>query len=197
MRKLIVSEFMSLDGVMQAPGGPEEDTDGGFKNGGWHMRYLDDVAQQWILKNIVDAGGLMLGRRTYQIFAGYWPTASEEQQVIAEPLNTMPKYVASTTLTEPLGWNNSALLKGDLAQAVTELKQQDGGYLHIIGSVMLAHTLVELGLVDEFKLMIDPLVLGAGKRVFGEGTTPRPLRLVESQVTSMGTILATYAAAGG
>lgn len=197
MRKLIVSEFMSLDGVMQAPGGAEEDTDGGFKYGGWHMRYLDDTAQQWILKNIVEAGGLVLGRRTYQIFAGYWPNAPEEENVVAKPLNTMPKYVASTTLVEPLGWQNSTLLKGDLAQAVTALKQQDGGYLHVIGSVTLSHTLVELGLVDEFKLMIDPLVLGAGKRIFRDDTTPKLLRLVESQVTSKGTILATYAAAEG
>jgi dihydrofolate reductase len=105
--------------------------------------------------------------------------------------------VTSTTLTEPLGWQSSTLLKGDLAQAVTALKQQDGGYLHVIGSVVLTHTLIELGLVDELKLMIDPLVLDAGKRIFADGTTPRPLRLVESQVTTMGALLATYAAAGG
>src|SRR5262245_40276529 len=115
MRRVIVNEFISLDGVAQAPGGPDEDTSGGFRHGGWHMRYMEDReedARRWVLESIVGAGGFLLGRRTYEIFAAYWPNATQDQQVIAEPLNTKPKYVASTTLTEPLEWRNSRLLEG-------------------------------------------------------------------------------------
>ena len=115
MRKVIANEFLSLDGVAQAPGGAEEDTDGGFAHGGWHMQYMDDeLAQQWVLGSIVEAGGFLLGRRTYDIFAGFWPTAPEEEQVVAEPLNTKPKYVASRTLAGPPEWQNSTLLEGDV-----------------------------------------------------------------------------------
>jgi dihydrofolate reductase len=196
MRKMIVNEFISLDGVAQAPGGADEDTSGGFAYGGWHMRYMEDeLAQRWVLKSIVEAGGFLLGRRTYEIFAAYWPNAPEEEQVIAEPLNTKPKHVASRTLTEPLEWHNSTLLEGDLAAAVAALKQADGGDLHVIGSTELVRTLIEHGLVDELRLMIDPVVLGGGKRIFRDDGLLRPLRLVDSQVTSTGAILATYAAA--
>jgi dihydrofolate reductase len=198
MRKVIANEFLSLDGVAQAPGGEDEDTSGGFAHGGWHMRFMDDeLAQPWVLAPIVEAGGFLLGRRTYQIFAGYWPNASEEEQVIAEPLNTKPKYVASTTLTEPLEWQNSTLLEGDVPEAVRALKQKDGGDIQVIGSTQLVQTLVEHNLVDEFRLMIDPLVLGGGKRIFREDGALRPLRLVDSQVTSTGAILATYARGDG
>jgi dihydrofolate reductase len=117
MRKVIVNEFMSLDGVAQAPGAADEDTTGSFQYGGWHMRYFDDISQKQVLESIVEAGGFLLGRRTYEIFAGYWPNAPEVEQVIAEPLNTKPKYVTSTTLTEPLEWQNSTLLQGDVAEA--------------------------------------------------------------------------------
>src|ERR687892_57597 len=162
MRKVIVNEFMSLDGVAQAPGAADEDTSGG----GWHMRYMeDDVARQWVLASIVEAGGFLLGRRTYEIFASFWPNAPEEEQVIAEPLNSKPKYVASTTLAEPLEWQNSTLLQGELAEAVTALKQGEGGDLHVIGSTQLVQALMEHGLVDELRVMVDPLVLGGGKRV--------------------------------
>ena len=196
MRKLIVNEFMSLDGVMQAPGGDEEDTSGGFEHGGWHMRYMEDeLSQQWALGGIVEAGGFLLGRRTYEIFAAYWPNAPEEEQVIAEPLNAKPKYVASRTLTEPLEWENSTLLEGDLAQALAALKQEDGGDVHVIGSTQLVQTLIEHDLVDELRLMIDPVLLGGGKSIFRDDGALRPLRLVESQVTSNGAILATYAKA--
>jgi dihydrofolate reductase len=196
MRKVIVNEFISLDGVAQAPGGTDEDTSGGFAHGGWHMRYMqDELAQRWVLESIVEAGGFLLGRRTYEIFAAYWPNAPEEEQVIAEPLNTKPKYVASRTLTEPLQWQNSTLLEGDLAAAVEALKQDDGGDLHVIGSTELVRTLIEHGLVDQFRLMIDPVVLGGGKRIFRDDGLLRPLRLVDGQVTSTGAILATYAAA--
>jgi dihydrofolate reductase len=196
MRKVIVNEFMSLDGVAQAPGGAEEDTSGGFAHGGWHMRYMEDeLARRWVLESIVQAGGFLLGRRTYEIFATYWPTAPEEEQVIAEPLNRKPKYVASTTLTEPLDWQNSTLLEGDVATAVAALKEGDGGDLHVIGSTELLQTLIEHELVDELRVMLDPVLLGGGKRIFRDDGLLRPLRLVDGQVTSTGAILATYAPA--
>jgi dihydrofolate reductase len=197
MRKVIVNEFMSLDGVAQAPGGEDEDTTGGFGHGGWHLQYFDDNSQKWVLDSILEAGGFVLGRRTYEIFAAYWPNAPEEQQVIAEPLNSKTKYVASTTLSEPLDWQNSTLLEGDVAEAVTTLKQEDGDDLHVIGSTQLVQALLEHDLVDEYRLMIDPLLLGGGKRFFQDDGALRPLRLVDGQVTSTGAIIATYAPAGG
>ncbi len=193
MGKVIVNEFMSLDGVVQAPGLADEDRSGGFAHGGWHMRYAEDeLAQQWVLRGIREAGGFLLGRRTYEIFAAYWPNASAEEQVIAEPLNTKPKYVASTTLTEPLGWQNSTLVDGGLDAAVRALKQAGDGELHVIGSTELVQTLIEHDLVDEYRLMIDPVVLGGGKRIFRDDGTLRQLRLIDGQVTSTGAILATY-----
>jgi dihydrofolate reductase len=196
MRKVIVNEFMSLDGVAQAPGGADEDTSDGFSHGGWHMRYMeDDLAQRWVLASIVEAGGFLLGRRTFEIFAAYWPNAPEEEQVIAEPLNTKPKYVASTTLTEPLEWQNSTLLRGEAAKAVAALKQEDGSDLHVIGSTELVQMLIEHSLVDEFRLMLDPVTLGGGKRIFRDDGSLRALRLVDSEVTTTGAILATYAPA--
>ena len=196
MRRLIVNEFMSLDGVVQAPGAADEDTSGGFRHGGWNMRYMEDeLARRWALGSIVDAGGFLLGRRTYEIFAAYWPNASDEEQVIAEPLNTKPKHLASTTLGEPLGWHNTTLLQGDVADAVAALKQEDGNDVHVIGSPHLVQTLTEHDLVDEFRVMIDPLLLGGGKRLFRDDGALRQLRLVDSQVTTTGAILATYAPA--
>jgi dihydrofolate reductase len=197
MRKVIVNEFMSLDGVAQAPGGADEDTSGGFEHGGWHLRYFDDLSQKWVLESIVEAGGFLLGRRTYEIFAAYWPNAPEEEQVIAEPLNTKPKYVASTTLSDPLEWQNSTVLRGDVAEAVAALKQEDGADVHVIGSTELVQTLIEHELVDEFRLMIDPVLLGGGKRIFRDDGALRPLRVVESQVATTGAILATYAPGEG
>jgi dihydrofolate reductase len=193
MRKLIANEFMSLDGVVQAPGGADEDTSGGFEHGGWHLRYFDELSQKWVLESIVEAGGFLLGRRTYEIFAAYWPKAPEEEEVIAQPLNTKPKYVASTTLTKPLEWQNSTVLQGDVAEAVAALKQEDGADVHVIGSAELVRTLIEQGLVDEFRLMIDPVLLGGGKRIFRDDGLLRPLRLVHGEVTTTGAILATYA----
>jgi dihydrofolate reductase len=196
MRKVIVNEFLSLDGVAQAPGAADEDTSGGFAHGGWHLGYFDELSQRWVLDSIVEAGAYLLGRRTYEIFAAYWPKAPEEEQVIAEPLNTKPKYVASTTLTEPLAWQSSTLLEGGVPEAVAALKQGNGGDLHVIGSTQLVHTLVEHDLVDEYRLMIDPLVLGGGKRIFDDDGVRRPLRVLTSRVTGTGAILATYAPAG-
>jgi dihydrofolate reductase len=195
MRKVIANEFMSLDGVMQAPGGADEDTSGGFEHGGWHMRYLDDLSRKRVLESIVEAGGFLLGRRTYEIFAAFWPNAPEEEQAIAEPLNTKPKYVVSRTLSEPLEWENSTVLQGDVAEAVAALKQEDGGDLHVIGSTELVQALIEHRLVDELRLMIDPVTLGGGKRIFRDDGVLRSLRLVDGEVTTMGAILATYAPA--
>jgi dihydrofolate reductase len=197
MRKLIVNEWMTLDGVAQAPGAADEDTTGGFEHGGWHLRYFDDLSQKWTVENIAEAGGFLLGRRTYEILGGYWPNASEEEQVIAQPLNTKPKYVVSTTLAEPLEWQNSTLLQGDVAEAVLALKEEDGGDLLVLGSTKLVQTLIEHDLVDEFRLMIDPLVVGGGKRIFRDDGALRPLRLVDSQVVTTGAILATYAPVKG
>jgi dihydrofolate reductase len=197
MRRVVVVEWMTLDGVVQAPGHPDEDRDGGFEHGGWHLPYFDDLARRWVVQGYAEAAGFLFGRRTYENLAGYWPNASEEEQVIAEPLNTKPKYVASRTLTEPLEWQNSVLLRGDMARAVRTLKQEEGGDLHVIGSSEFAQALIEHDVVDEFRLMTDPLVVGGGKRLFRNRGALKPLRLVESQATSTGAILATYAAAEG
>jgi dihydrofolate reductase len=197
MRKVIADEWMTLDGVIQAPGQKDEDTTGGFQHGGWHVGYFDDIAQRRVVESVVKAGGFLLGRRTYEIFAAHWPNASEEEQVLAEPLNTKPKYVASRTLAKPLEWQNSRVLQGDVAEAVATLKQEDGEDLHVIGSSELVQTLFERDLVDEFRVMIDPVVVGGGKRLFRDDGGLRPLGLVDSQVTTTGVIIATYAPADG
>jgi dihydrofolate reductase len=194
MRKLIVDEWMTLDGVAQAPGEENEDTTGGFRYGGWHMDYVDEPFMNWMLTNLSEAGGFVLGRRTYEGFAGHWPNASKEEQPVAEPLNKAPKYVASRTLREPLEWQNSTLLNGDAAQAVSALKREDGGDLHVIGSTNLVQALIENDLVDEFRFIIDPIVVGGGKRIFRDDGTLRRLRLVDSEVTSKGSVIARYAA---
>jgi len=192
MRKVIVQEWMSFDGVVQAPGAPEEDTRGGFQHGGWHLPYFDDLSMKWVLGNLTGAGGFLLGRRTYEGFASHWPNASDEEQPVAEPLNTKPKYVASTTLDEPLEWQNSTLLQGDVAEAVARLKEEEGDELLAIGSTKLVQTLLEHELVDEFRVMIDPLVVGGGMRLFPDDGALRPLKLVDSAVTTTGAIIATY-----
>src|SRR5215207_4547376 len=192
MRKLIADEWMTLDGVIQAPGQADEDPTGGFEHGGWHVGYFDDIAQRWVVDSVVKAGGFLLGRRTYEIFAAYWPNAPEEQQVLAEPLNTKPKYVASRTLTEPLAWQNSTVLQGDLVEAVAALKQEDGEDLHVIGSSELVQTLFAHDLVDELRVMIDPVIVGGGKRLFRDDGVLRGLRLLDSQLTTTGVIIATY-----
>jgi dihydrofolate reductase len=197
MRKVIADEWLTLDGVIQAPGQPDEDTSGGFQHGGWHVGYFDDLAQRQVVDSVVNAGGFLLGRRTYEIFAAHWPNASKEEQVLAEPLNSKPKYVASRTLAEPLAWQNSTVLQGDVADAVAALKREDGEDLHVIGSSQLVQTLVERDLIDEFQVMIDPVVVGGGKRLFRDDGVRRPLRLVDSQVTTTGVIIATYASAKG
>ncbi len=184
MRKLIVQEWMSLDGVVQAPGSPDEDKSGGFKHGGWHLPYFDDMSRNWVVANLTEADGYLLGRRTYENFSGHWPNASAEEQVIAQPLNTRPKYVASTTLKEPLAWQNSTLLKGNVTKAVAALKQKDGDNLLVIGSAKLVQSLIDFDLVDEFRVMIDPLVVGGGKRIFGDDDTPPPPRRADGAASA-------------
>ena len=181
MRNVVVNEWMTLDGVVQAPGYPDEDTDGGFDRGGWHMPYFDDMSRQWVVDGYAQAGGFLLGRQTYQNLASYWPTAPKEEEAVARPLNTLPKYVATTTLKDPLEWQNSTVLKGDVPDAVARLKREEGGDLHVIGSPQFVQTLLEHDLVDEFRLMIDPIVVSGGKRLFRDGGHLRPLRLVGSQ----------------
>jgi dihydrofolate reductase len=193
MRKVVVDEFMSLDGVSQAPGGPEEDPSDGFRHGGWQLQYErgDDTPGSWAVDNIVEAGGFLLGRRTWEIFAAYWPNAPAEMQAIAEPLNTKPKYVASRTLTEPLEWENSTVLQGELEDAVTALKREDGGDLHVIGSTQLVGGLLERDLVDELRLVVYPISLGGGKRIFSDDGARRDWNLVDSRAAG-GVIVARY-----
>jgi dihydrofolate reductase len=193
MRKVIVQEFLALDGTAQAPGGPEEDTSGGFQHGGWQMGYLEDEGMNWVRKGIQDAGAFLLGRRTYEIFAGYWPSDPGAPPDIAEHLNTKPKHVASTTLTNPLEWQNSSVLEGEVPRAVAALKEEDGGDLLVIGSTVFVQSLLQHGLVDEFRLVTDPLLVGGGKRIFPDDGELRPLRLVEHEVMSTGATIATYA----
>ena len=192
MRKVIVNEFLALDGTAQAPGGPEEDTTNGFEHGGWHMQYGEGNG---MTKLIEGAGGFLLGRRTYEIFAGYWPNAPDEVQHIARPMNSKPKHVASTTLSTPLEWENSSVLPAPLTEAVAALKQEDGGDLLVIGSTVLVQSLIQDGLVDELRLIIDPVLVGGGKRIFPDDGALRPLRLVGHEATGPGAIIATYAPA--
>ena len=191
MRKLIVSEFVTLDGVIQSPGYPDEDPSGGFEAGGWQQPYFDEVFGRTIVEGLTTSGGLLLGRRTYEIFAGFWPTAPADDP-IAPIMNGLPKYVASTTLKEPLPWENSHLLQGDVPKAVAELKGQDGKDLRVIGSGELVQTLMQHHLVDEYALMIHPLVVGGGKRLFRDGNPKTSLRLVESTPTSTGVLIVSY-----
>src|SRR5262249_15586074 len=163
MRTAIGNEFVSPDGTAQAPGGPDEDTSSGFRHGGWHMRY---GAGSGVTKLIGEAGGFLLGRRTYEIFAGYWPNAPEDVQEIADPLNTKPKHVASRTLTGPLEWQNSSVLSGALPEAVSALKEEGRGDLLVMGSTVLVQSLIQHGLVDELRLMISPVLVGGGKGIF-------------------------------
>jgi dihydrofolate reductase len=191
MRKVIVNEFLTLDGTAQAPGGPDEDTSSGFQHGGWHMRYGTEDGME---KLIGEAGGFLLGRRTYELFAAYWPTADAVPE-FAGPMNSKPKHVASRTLTGPLEWQNSSLLEGALPDAIAALKEAEGGDLLVIGSTVLVQSLIQQRLVDELRLIIDPVLVGGGKRIFPDDGALRPLRLVDHEITGTGTIIATYAPA--
>ena len=190
MRKLVVAEFLSLDGVMQAPGAKDEDREGGFEYGGWQMGYNDDVSGERIGRSMAETGAFLLGRKTYEIFAAYWPTQPDDNP-FAKILNGLPKYVASTTLSEPLAWKSSTLLQGDVAEAVAELKRGEGGNIVVLGSGGLVQTLFENDLVDEYALTISPVVLGSGKRLF-RALPKKSLKLADSVTTSTGVLMATY-----
>jgi dihydrofolate reductase len=191
MPKLVVSEFLTLDGVMQGPGDPNEDRSGGFEQGGWQLPFFDDVFGRTIMDGFANSGGLLLGRRTYEIFAAYWPNQSADDP-LAGTMNRLAKYVVSTTLQEPLLWQNSMLINGSVEDEIAKLKDQPGKEIQIIGSGELVQTLARHELVDEYRLMIHPIVLSKGKRLFREGGTPVHLRLVDSKPTTTGVLLLTY-----
>jgi dihydrofolate reductase len=194
MGQLIVTEFVTLDGVAQAPGGPDEDRDGGFAHGGWQAQFRDPAAGGVVYEQARSMDALLLGRRTYEIFAGYWPDAPEEIPFTGL-LNGAPKYIASRTLAGPLAWQGSTLLTGDLAQSITALKDRYDE-IHVIGSLDLVQSLLRFGLVDRLTLWMYPLLLGGGKRLFGEGTVPAALRLTDSVTYPSGTLHLTYDLAG-
>ncbi len=195
MRKLVVGTFLTLDGVMQAPGGPDEDRDGGFPHGGWLVPYFDDRIGEIMTEWTARAGAFLLGRRTYEIFAGSWPNATDPADEIANVLNTRPKFVASRTL-DRVEWNNSHLLRGDVAGEVAKLKAQEGGEIQVHGSGDLVQTLFRHDLVDTLRIWQFPVVLGTGKRLFGEGAVPRGFRLVDTQAATTGAVLHVYERAG-
>jgi dihydrofolate reductase len=192
MRRLSVNTFMTLDGVMQAPGGPEEDPSDGFTHGGWSVEYWDDLMGEVMDEAVREPFDLLLGRKTYEIFAAYWPHA---EGTMADKLNSATKYVASRTLTDA-DWANSELLEGDAAEAVRLLKAADGPEIQVHGSANLLQTLLRADLVDRFRVWTFPLVVGSGKRLFGEGTMPAALRAVESQTSTTGVLITTYERAG-
>jgi dihydrofolate reductase len=191
MRKVSVTEFLSLDGVMQGPGAPDEDRSGGFAHGGWHLPYVDEDFMKAATEGMAETGGFLFGRKTYEIMAAHWPSQPDSDP-FAAVLNGLPKHVASRTLREPLEWKGSSLLEGDVPTAVAELKEESGGALVVLGSGELVRTLLEHDLVDEFQLMIDPIVLGSGKRLFPQEGPMRRLRLVNSATTGTGMLMTTY-----
>ena len=190
MGKVVVVNNVTLDGVMQAPARPDEDTRGGFTHGGWAIPYNDAIMGQMMGERMAQPGSLLLGRRTYMDFYAVWPNRTDNP--FTPVLNATQKYVASTTLAEPLPWSNSTLLKGDVAEAVARLKEQPEQNLGILGSGALIQTLIRHNLIDEFVLLIHPLVLGTGRRLFPDGVAPATLRLVNAVPTTTGVIIATY-----
>jgi dihydrofolate reductase len=194
MGKLVVTEFMTLDGVAQAPGGPDEDRDSGFEYGGWQAPLLDEESGNVLFEQARSMDALLLGRKTYDIFANYWPTAPEEIPFTGL-LNRVPKYVASRTLTEPLTWEGSTLVTGDLAEGITAVKARHNE-VHVIGSLDLVQSLLRLSLVDRLDLWLYPLLLGTGKQVFAGGAVPTALRLTESVTYPKGTLQLSYETAG-
>jgi dihydrofolate reductase len=196
MRQLVVGAFTTLDGVMQAPGGPDEDRDNGFQHGGWLVPYFDETFVQIMTEWTTRAGAFLLGRKTYEIFAHSWPKSTDPGDETAVALNTRPKFVASRTL-DTVSWNNSTLLQGDIVEDVAKLKTSEGGEIQVHGSSNLIQTLLKHDLVDALRIWQFPVVLGTGKRLFGEGTIPRSFRLAETQQNSMGAILHVYERTGG
>ncbi|MEX0750427.1 MAG: dihydrofolate reductase family protein [Dehalococcoidia bacterium] len=189
MRKLSVQTFVTLDGVMQAPGGPEEDPTGGFEHGGWSAPYWNDMMGRVMGESMARPSELLLGRKTYEVFAAHWPYATDEPG--AAELNSAKKYVVSTTLTKA-GWNNSTIISGDVPQEIAKLKEADGHELRILGSSELIQTLLRHDLIDEFGVWISPVVIGKGKRLFGDGTIPAGLKLLDSKTSTTGVVILTY-----
>jgi dihydrofolate reductase len=190
MGKIAVFTSLTLDGVMQAPGRPDEDRRGGFDRGGWAQPYNDPVMGRVAAEGMAKEGSLLLGRRTYEDFFSFWP--KQPDNPFTEALDNTRKYVASTTMEEPLPWRNSTLLKGDAADAVAELKRQSDGDLTVLGSGELVQSLRRRDLIDEYMLLIHPLVLGTGRKLFPDGGPPAELRLAETVTTTTGVIIATY-----
>lgn len=193
MRKLTINTFLTLDGVMQAPGGPQEDPTGGFTHGGWSFKYWDDKMGQIMDEFMGKPFDLLLGRKTYEIFAAHWPHAGDDPAAVA--LNNATKFVASRTL-KSVDWKNSQLIKGDVAQEVAKLKRADGPEIQVHGSANLIQTLLKHDLIDEFRLWVFPLVLGIGKRLFDGGTIPASLKLVDSKTSSTGVIITRFERGG-
>jgi dihydrofolate reductase len=193
VRKLSVAEHLTVDGVMQAPGGPEEDREGGFKYGGWAMNYSDDRLGDTIMRWMQNMGGLLLGRKTYDIFASYWPNVKplDPGADIAELFNRLPKYVASRTL-DKASWNNTTILQGDVCEGVAQLKRQDGGEIQMWGSGELVRTLLKADLVDELLLLRYPVILGSGKRLFQGNELPIALKVEESYQSPKGATVTRY-----
>jgi dihydrofolate reductase len=194
MSKLVVTTFVTLDGVYQGPGGPDEDRSGGFAQGGWLVPHFNDETGAFVSEVFGRAGSFLLGRTTYELFAGYWPKVTDESDPVASPLNSLPKYVASRSL-ERADWQPSTVIK-DVPAEVAALKEQSGGELQVHGSGNLIQTLIEHDLVDAFNLMTFPVVLGSGKRLFPEGVAPAALRLAETRTTSRGVVISSYERAG-
>jgi dihydrofolate reductase len=189
--KIVVSQFLTLDGVMQAPGDRDEDRSGEFDQGGWQPGYFDDVFGEFVMEGFAATGGLLLGRLTYENFARHVPNQPPEDPV-AGPMNEWPKYVVSTSLAEPLDWQNSTLIRGDVPSEVAKLKDGASKDIQVMGSGKLVQTLLRHNLVDEFRLMIHPLVLGTGKRLFHDETPLTRFRLVDSRPSGTGVLLLTY-----
>jgi dihydrofolate reductase len=194
MRKLIVQTFVTLDGVMQAPGGPGEDDDGGFAHGGWSMSYWDDQMGEVMGEATSRPFAMVLGRRTYDIMAAFWPHASDEEG--GKVFNDATKYVASRSRPNLEAWSNSVLIEGDAADGLAALKAEDGPELQVHGSANLIQTLLRHNLVDQYRLWVFPVVLGSGKRLFGDGAMPAGLKLVDSTVSSTGVVMGTWEPAG-
>lgn len=190
MRTLRVIEFLSLDGVMQAPGDPQEDTEGGFRHGGWQRPYFDDVLGASAAQGMAATDAYLFGRKTYEKMAAYWPHVSDDDSY-ARHLNSTPKYVASTTLTH-VDWDRTTLLEGDVPQAVAALKEEPGEDIAVLGSGQLVQTLIEHDLADEFSLVVYPILLGSGKRLFRDSEQARRLTLIDSQTTGTGGVMLTY-----
>jgi dihydrofolate reductase len=193
--KLTVTTFLSLDGVMQGPGGPAEDPGDGFDLGGWLVPFADEDFGRQVVSWFETADAFLLGRGTYEIFAAHWPHVTDENDPVATRLNRLPKYVASRTL-DRVDWTGATLLKGDVVEAIRELKSRPGRDLQVHGSAGLLQTLVKHELVDEYRLLVFPVVLGRGKRLFGSGAVPRTVRNVTTSTTAAGVTIHTYERAG-